>query len=579
MICGGYDSAGYATFYAHNGARHNERICANAGKCKICNRTNKGKAKVLHISNGQQTTNNQSYIENPGLPYPIPGRNIYNGSSGEDVKWVQKFLNDVRGAGLSVDGACGNLTQNAVRSFQRDYGLTADGIVGTNTTQKMLEVWRNKAACPVGCIDSVTAIGPQKLRIQGWAFDRDDNNKAIDVHVYVGGPAGSGGAECIPIKADASRPDVDNYYNVGKNHGIFSEIKTNKTGTQDVYLYAINIGNGNDNPCIGHTTVYIEKEITLDSIYVSSTPTKTDYVKGESFNSSGLVVRAKYSDGTSKVINGYTISGFDNVGENKKLTISYEGKTTAVYVNVHIPKNNWEIISESTCSTHGEKVLKCENCSKILEREALDLSEHNWDNGIVTKEATTESDGIKTYTCIYCKKTKTESVKALNNNDKKEKQDAVTESTSENNYEITAESSSVIVNDPVENDTHDTNNYSDNYQNDVSANNYDNIHHNYIKDKCQMPYWGEGGGYLIGFETYDNPNNEYYYEMFIMDLSLYAACSPTPWVYRTGMARVPECAFWTIWQPQYGYYLTLFRLYDKDGNTLDEVCYGFANAY
>ncbi|MBQ9234026.1 MAG: glycoside hydrolase family 9 protein [Lachnospiraceae bacterium] len=111
-------------------------------------------------------------------------------------------------------------------------------------------------------------------------------------------------------------------------------------------------------------------------------------------------------------------------------------------------------------------------------------------------------------------------------------------------------------------------------------------HHSYIKDKCQMPYWGEGGGYLIGFESYENPNQEYQYEMFVMDLSLLAAGSPTPWVHRTYPIKLvagatPEDGktLWTIWQPEYGYYLTPFRLYDKDGNTIDEVCYGFANAY
>ena len=102
----------------------------------------------------------------------------------------------------------------------------------------------------------------------------------------------------------------------------------------------------------------------------------------------------------------------------------------------------------------------------------------------------------------------------------------------------------------------------------------------YIKANCQMPYWGEGGGYLIGFESYDNPNQEYQYEMFVMDLSLYASGSATPWVYRTGAIKLSEGkTLWTIWQPQYGYYLTLFRLYDKNGNTIDEMCYGFANAY
>ena len=79
---------------------------------------------------------------NPGSPYSVPARNLSSGSSGNDVKWVQQGLNEMIGASLSVDGIYGNATAYAVKVFQSNYGLTADGIVGTNTTNKMLEIWR-----------------------------------------------------------------------------------------------------------------------------------------------------------------------------------------------------------------------------------------------------------------------------------------------------------------------------------------------------------------------------------------------------------------------------------------------------
>ncbi|MBE5946172.1 MAG: hypothetical protein E7259_04395 [Lachnospiraceae bacterium] len=101
-------------------------------------------------------------------------------------------------------------------------------------------------------------------------------------------------------------------------------------------------------------------------------------------------------------------------------------------------------------------------------------------------------------------------------------------------------------------------------------------YHKYIKGKCQMPYTGEGGGYLIGFETYNNPNGQYRYEMLILDCTLLAE-GKDAWIYTTGQCLVPETSFWTIWQPIYGYYWTLFRVYDADGNLLDEACYGFEN--
>lgn len=101
-------------------------------------------------------------------------------------------------------------------------------------------------------------------------------------------------------------------------------------------------------------------------------------------------------------------------------------------------------------------------------------------------------------------------------------------------------------------------------------------YHPNIKGKCQMPYTGEGGGYLIGVESYDNPNQEYEYEMLILDCTLLAE-GKDAWTYSTGKCKVPETSFWTVWQPQYGYYWTLFRVYDKDGNLIDEDCYGFEN--
>ena len=103
-------------------------------------------------------------------------------------------------------------------------------------------------------------------------------------------------------------------------------------------------------------------------------------------------------------------------------------------------------------------------------------------------------------------------------------------------------------------------------------------HHQQIKGKCQMPYTGTGGGYLIGIESYDNPNQEYSYELLVLDCTLLAQ-GKDAWIWTTGKCRVPETSFWAVWQPQYGYYWTLFRVYDKDGTLIDQECYPFVNAY
>lgn len=68
-----------------------------------------------------------------------PIANIRQGSKGDGVKWVQWNLKnkgyDIRSAG--VDDICGKATAAAIIKFQRDKGLSADGICGVKTREKL----------------------------------------------------------------------------------------------------------------------------------------------------------------------------------------------------------------------------------------------------------------------------------------------------------------------------------------------------------------------------------------------------------------------------------------------------------
>lgn len=64
---------------------------------------------------------------------------LYYGSSGEDVKELQRILNSA-GYSLDVDGKFGTKTQSAVKSYQKKYGLAVDGIVGTNTWTSLSKI-------------------------------------------------------------------------------------------------------------------------------------------------------------------------------------------------------------------------------------------------------------------------------------------------------------------------------------------------------------------------------------------------------------------------------------------------------
>ena len=111
---------------------------------------------------------------------------------------------------------------------------------------------------PVGAFDKCSA-NPGTVTVRGWAYDPNDKSAQIDVHVYVGGPAGSAGAEAVAIKANTLRTDVNAAHGVGDYHGYEETIAVSKTGSQPVYIYGINVGNG-DNALIGSKTVNIPQD-------------------------------------------------------------------------------------------------------------------------------------------------------------------------------------------------------------------------------------------------------------------------------------------------------------------------------
>ncbi len=77
-----------------------------------------------------------------------------------------------------------------------------------------------------------------------------------------------------------------------------------------------------------------------------------------------------------------------------------------------------EVIDEAvaaTCTKTGLTEGKhCSVCDKVLvAQEEVAKIEHKWDEGKITKEATTEAEGEKTFTCMGCGATKTEAIAKL----------------------------------------------------------------------------------------------------------------------------------------------------------------------
>ena len=130
------------------------------------------------ISYSGTTSSSAPNTSNPGSPYPIPTTILRSGNTGDSVRWVQKFANDVLGAGLAVDGIYGTRTVNVVKSFQSQHGLTVDGIAGNQTISKMLSVWQSKVTASKP-LDLGTGFAAIILRTDIWKSIRNNNGNVV----------------------------------------------------------------------------------------------------------------------------------------------------------------------------------------------------------------------------------------------------------------------------------------------------------------------------------------------------------------------------------------------------------------
>ncbi|MBQ7100883.1 MAG: bacterial Ig-like domain-containing protein, partial [Clostridia bacterium] len=124
------------------------------------------------------------------------------------------------------------------------------------------------------------------------------------------------------------------------NTTYYIKIQMGSSKATSVGNYAITVSTGTaitppDTPLTPPAT-----NKTLSSISVITLPKKTDYSIGESLDTTGMAVKAKYSDGTSAVVTNYRVSGFDSSKAGTSVvSVSYSEngitKTTSFSVTVN----------------------------------------------------------------------------------------------------------------------------------------------------------------------------------------------------------------------------------------------------
>ncbi len=162
-------------------------------------------------------------------------------------------------------------------------------------------------------------------------------------------------------------------------------------------------------------TVIVE-DVTVSSVSIKSKPSKTSYYVGDTLNTSGLTLTAKYNNGTTKTISsGFSCSPTTlSSSGTKTITVTYGGQSTSFTVSVSdVTVSSIAIKSKPTKTTYyvGDSL----NTSGLT----LTVNYNNGttktvSSGFTCSPTTLSSSGTKTITVTYGGKTATFTVSVEN---------------------------------------------------------------------------------------------------------------------------------------------------------------------
>ena len=126
-------------------------------------------------------------------------------------------------------------------------------------------------------------------------------------------------------------------------------------------------------------------ENILVSIEVTTPPIKTEYIEGQTFDKTGMVVKATYLDGTENTITDYNISNTTLKADDEEIEVEFEGVKTSVKINVTKNKVEKIEITKLPNKTQYSVGEKFDETGMVVKAKYLDGTEKEITDYKITK--------------------------------------------------------------------------------------------------------------------------------------------------------------------------------------------------
>ena len=235
-------------------------------------------------------------------------------------------------------------TENIVVSME----INPDGIIGNINLKSALKAFENvqveKDKCFIGMEDNNSNIEWTDLgKISSLNFNLVNGDSTIKAFTS------SKIIDESVKKLEIVTPPTKTKYLEGENFdktGMVVKVYYNNDTSEILDEASYNISNGTalkagqTSVTISYENKSVEQPITVEKnsaveLKIKTPPTKTKYKEGEDFDKTGMVVEAKFKDGTTKTITDYKIENGNALKLNQaSVTISYDSLTVTQTITV-----------------------------------------------------------------------------------------------------------------------------------------------------------------------------------------------------------------------------------------------------